>query len=94
MEYFLVLAGLVGLFFGGDWLVRGAYGLTFAAWRVRAAEWGRLFDGLCELHSGHVLKKAAPGEERPYGWVSDNQSANDKDVFVDEVILRKSDCRA
>ena len=62
MDYFLVLAGLVGLFFGGDWLVRGAYGLTFAAWRVRAAEWGRLFDGLCELHSGHVLKKAAPWE--------------------------------
>ena len=61
MEYFLVLAGLVGLFFGGDWLVRGAYGLTFAAWRVRAAEWGRLFDGLCELRSGHVLKKAALG---------------------------------
>jgi hypothetical protein len=23
VEYFLVLAGLVGLFFGGDWLVRG-----------------------------------------------------------------------
>ena len=62
MEYFLVLAGLVGLFFEGDWLVRGAYGLTFAAWRVRAAEWGRLFDGLCELRSGHVLKKAAPGK--------------------------------
>ena len=28
MEYFLVLAGLVGLFFGGDWLVRGAVGLA------------------------------------------------------------------
>ena len=61
MEYFLVLAGLVGLFFEGDWLVRRAYGLTFAAWRVRAAEWGRLFDGLCEIRSGHVLKKAALG---------------------------------
>jgi len=28
VEYFLVLAGLVGLFFGGDWLVRGAVGLA------------------------------------------------------------------
>ena len=28
MDYFLVLAGLVGLFFGGDWLVKGAVGLA------------------------------------------------------------------
>lgn len=28
MDYFLVLAGLIGLFFGGDWLVRGAVGLA------------------------------------------------------------------
>jgi len=28
VDYFLVLAGLVGLFFGGDWLVKGAVGLA------------------------------------------------------------------